>query len=74
MAIPLSSVVVVGTIKPLVVVKLTCVFAAGRPSMSRTTTVIVDVMLEAAAITVGLADISICGSRRSTASKGMVCP
>ena len=73
-ATPLESVVAVGGINPFVVVKLTCVFAAGRPIMSRTVTLIVDVMLEAAAMADGLAVISICGSLRSTASKGMVCP
>lgn len=59
---------------PKVVVKLTGTLAAGAPYTLRTVTVIVEVIVEPAAITFGFADITICGSLTRTASKGMVCP
>jgi len=55
-------------------VKVTGAFAARIPITSRTVTVIVDVIWEPAAITVGDAVITISGSLARTASNGMVCP
>lgn len=74
-AIPSALVVAVGEESlPKVVAKLTGTLAAGAPYTLRTVTVIVEVMAEPAAITFGVADITICGSLTRTASKGMVCP
>jgi len=74
-AIPLELVISIEELSvPKVVVKVTGTLAAKIPIKSRTVTVIVDVMAEPAAITVGTAVITICGSLTRTASNGMVCP
>jgi len=74
-AIPLEFVVTVEELSaPRVVVKVTGTLTARIPIASRTVTVIVDVMAEPAAITVGAAVITIWGSLTRTASNGMVCP
>ena len=53
-------------------VKVTGTLGAISPITSRTITVMVDVMVDPAAITVGDAEITICGSLTRTASKGIV--
>ena len=74
-AIPLEFVFTVEAPRfPNVVVKVTGTLTAKIPITSRTVTVIVDLIVEAAAIIVGAADITICGSLTSMASNGMVCP
>ena len=74
-AIPFVLVFAVDELRvPLVVAKLTCVFATRLPTASRIVTVIVDFIWEFAAITVGFAVISICWSLTRTASNGIVCP
>jgi len=74
-AIPFESVVALSELKvPSVVENNTWAFGASKPITSRIVAVMVDVMVEFAAITFGVADRTICASLTSTASKGIVCP